>query len=304
MRIPKYLSPTSINLWSRSVEDFYTRYLADTRTPRDSQTQPMAIGASFDAYIKSHLYELLIGKNLKYELRTLFENQVEKHNWDWAWENGKKVFDDYKEAGQIDRLLKEIDGHIGEVRFEFDLQDNIQGVPLLGKPDLFFIHRSSTRVILDWKINGFCASRTTSPAKGYTLLQPGNKIHKKCVLETVNGIEINTFFKLEDVNSQWADQLSIYAFLLGEEIGSEGFIVGLDQIVGPKDKLRFATHRLQISPEYQYNLMELIEQIWQTIQSEYIFQDVSEEESKLKCELLDRIAACPENLEFEACVGL
>ena len=56
MRMPEYLSPTSLNVWKRDQEQFYLQYLAEKRPPREPQTQPMAVGAAFDAYVKSYLY--------------------------------------------------------------------------------------------------------------------------------------------------------------------------------------------------------------------------------------------------------
>ena len=59
MRQPEYLSPTSIGLWQKDRQEFYLYYLADHRPPRIAQNEPMAIGAAFDAYIKSYLHEML-----------------------------------------------------------------------------------------------------------------------------------------------------------------------------------------------------------------------------------------------------
>ena len=56
MRKPEYLSPTSISLHEKDVDEFYSRYLADNKMPRMAQTQPMAIGSAFDAFCKSYLH--------------------------------------------------------------------------------------------------------------------------------------------------------------------------------------------------------------------------------------------------------
>lgn len=85
-----YLSPSAIKLYTQSVEDFYLRYLADHEASYEPQTQAMAIGSSFDAYVKSFLYERLFGKNHnpKYDLVGLFEAQVDERWRTWAWEHG------------------------------------------------------------------------------------------------------------------------------------------------------------------------------------------------------------------------
>lgn len=303
MRTPKYLSPTSVHLFMDSPEDFYIRYLSEVIVPRDPQTQPMSIGSAFDAYCKSYLHEKLFGKGRtkgsRFELDTIFTEQVAKHNRDWAWEHGKFVFEEYKKAGCLADLMLELNQAVGEPRFELSIEDTVEtevgDVPLLGKPDVFFINSEGARVVYDWKVNGYCAARNTSPMKGYIKLKTKtddtyyNSMHKKCVLKMVKGILINDAMCLEDGNKGWADQLCIYSWLLGEPVGSEEVIFGIDQVVGPMNKLRFATHRLQIRPDYHYNLLVLIESIWSAITNNHIFQDLNVDESRARCELLEEM---------------
>ena len=299
MRIPKYLSPTSIKTYVNDTEDFYFKYLCDTRIPREPQTQPMSVGSAFDAFVKSYIFEALFGKghDPRYDRQAIFEEQVEVHNRDWAWIAGEHVFTEYKEAGCLADLMLELNQAVGKPRFEFTLQDvissDIGDIPLLGKPDVFFINSEGARVVYDWKVNGYCSPRTKSPMKGYVKLRSRTggvfypSIHKNCKLLKFKGILINSAMFLEDGSKDWADQLSIYSWLLGEEIGSEEIIFGIDQICGPVDKLRFASHRLRISPEYQYNLFNLVKQVWQVIDSGWIFQNMTREQSDSRCALLD-----------------
>jgi len=302
VRTPEYLSPTSIKKYCDDIQDFYFRYLCDIRIPREPQTQPMSIGSAFDAYVKSYLHTSLFGKghDLRYELGTIFEEQVAEHNRDWAWKHGKIVFEEYKLSGCLADLMLELSQAVGKPRFEFTIQDKISSdvgeIPLLGKPDVFFINSEGARVVYDWKVNGYCSPRLKSPMKGYVKLRSKvdgtyyPEVHKKCVYFNFKGILINSAMFLEDGDKGWADQLSVYSWLLGEEIGSEEIIFGIDQVCGPADRLRFASHRLKISPEYQYNLFALIKQIWTVIESGWIFRSMSEEQSKARCELLDRQA--------------
>jgi hypothetical protein len=299
MRIPAYLSPTSVKLFYEDIELFYQRYLSDNKLERDPQTQPMAIGSAFDAYVKSYLHERLYGKGAdeRYVLRTLFEEQVSEAHWDWAWENGKYVFDLYKDTGCLADLMIELGQAVGPPRFEFSIEGEIEGVPLLGKPDVFFISKSGARVIYDWKVNGYCGKSLTSPMKGYIKLrEPGCsvKIHKDAMVINRNGIDINVNMFLEEGNEGWADQLSIYGWLLGEQIGSEELVVGIDQITGPASRLRFATHRLRVSPEYQYALVDSITRAWDIIISGHIFREMSEEESLRRCSILDQVVTDPD----------
>ncbi len=290
-----YLSPTSVKLFTQDPELFYLRYLAKKRAPRDPQTQPMSIGSSFDAYAKSYLYEKVFGKgtDVRFDLETLFEAQVEEHNRDWAWENGKYVFEQYKKAGCIADLMVELNQAVGPPRFEITVQAEIEGVPLLGKPDVFFINKLGSRVIYDWKVNGYCAKSLKSPMAGYIKLREAGKTtkeHRDCVLLLYKGVYINAATYM---TGDWADQLSIYAWLMGEPVGSEEVVFGIDQICGPKDRLRFATHRLRIRPDYQFHLLDLVKDTWEAIEQDHIFKDLSVEESQERGRLLEA------EMEFE-----
>jgi hypothetical protein len=294
MRLPAYLSPTSVKLFYDDIEDFYCRYLSENKREREPQTQPMAIGSSFDAYVKSYLHNRLYGPiDERYDLRTLFEAQVQEQHWDWAWKEGKYTFDLYKDSGCLADLMVELGQAVGPPRFEFSIEGEIEGVPLLGKPDVFFISKSGARVIYDWKVNGYCSKSLTSPMKGYIKLrEPGCsvKTHKDAMVINRNGIDINVNMFLEEGNGGWADQLSIYGWLLGEPVGSEELVVGIDQITGPASRLRFATHRLRVSPDYQYGLISNITAAWDIILSGHIFRDMTESDSARRAEALDTIS--------------
>jgi hypothetical protein len=262
----------------------------------------MSIGSSFDAYAKSYLHEKLFGKghDPRFELTALFEEQVEVHNRDWAWKHGALVFKQYQEAGCLADLMLELNSAIGDPRFEFDIQDTITtdigDVPLLGKPDIFFINSLGARVVYDWKVNGYCAQRNTSPMKGYVKLRTKKdgswteKSHPSCVATTFKGIMINAAMCLEEGKKDWAGQLAIYSWLLGEEIGSEEMVFGIDQVCGPAIELRFASHRLRISPQFQYDLVDQVKIVWDSIQNKHIFRDMSIDASRERCEMLEMAA--------------
>lgn len=311
MRMPKYLSPTSVHLFYDDLEEFYMRYLSEIKLPRFPQTQPMSIGSAFDAYTKSYLYNSLFGNdgNGRFKLEAIFEEQVAEHNRDWAWEQGRLVFYQYKKSGCLADLMLELNQAIGTPRFEFSIQDTIEtdigGIPLLGKPDVFFINSNGARVVYDWKVNGYCANRITSPMKGYVKLRTRRsdgshydiKQHPRCVATNFRGIMINAAMFLEEGNRSWADQLTIYSWLLGEPIGSEEVIYGIDQVVGPADQLRFASHRLRIKPEHHYHLVDLIKVVWDSIVKGHIFRELTIDESRKRCELLE--ATMSNDLEGE-----
>ena len=106
----------------------------------------------------------------------------------------------------------------------------------------------------------------------------------------VRGMMINLAVNLEDVDKTWADQTTLYAWLMGEDIGGD-FITGIDQIVcKPGDErpsIRVARHRARVSKGYQQQLWQRIVQVWDTIQSGHIFDDMTREESDVRCETLN-----------------
>lgn len=304
MREVKYLSPTSIGLWKKDRTEFYLTYLADKRPPRIPQSCPMAIGAAFDAYIKSYLYGALIGstKGTDFEFERLFENQVEVQNRDWAKKHGAHVFASYRSSGALADLLLELSA-ARDVQFEFKVENRvahsacIDGVPLLGKPDIQFYTKAGERVVHDWKVNGYCGKGTTSPKKGYINLYEtdGNKkgAHKEVVKLTTNGLTINGTHYMEEINEDWATQLAIYSWILGAPVGSK-FVCMIDQIVAKNSGnefpiLKTAIHRNRVSDNYQEALYAQLVIIWTRIQKgpEYIFDDLSHEESAARCAVLD-----------------
>ena len=311
MREPKYLSPTSVGLFYSDRSEFYTQYLADNRPPRRPQTQPMSIGSAFDAYAKAYLHDRIIGDDdPDFYFEKMFEDQVEPHNRDWAREHGKYVFESYRTSGALGDLMLELRTAVGTPRFEFTVEGKvsheacIEGIPLLGKPDIYNQNEAGGHVIRDWKVNGYCSKGNTSPKPGYVMIRDGwkasvspasrgtNSEHKDCDLFMSKGVTLNIGTTLEQIDLQWAGQLAIYAWLLGEPVGGK-FIVGIEQLVcksntnGKYPLIRVATHRLRIDPQWQKDWFAAIAECWRIIQSGHVFDDLSRDESDERCKVLD-----------------
>lgn len=314
MRQPKYLSPTSIGIWQKNRDQFYLYYLCETKTPRDPQTEPMAVGSAFDARVKSWLVERLLGKRPQFEFETLFNAQVESHNRDAALKAGNEVFDAYVKQGALADLLLDLEGCIGEPRFEASLEAPVTmsglfgDVPLLGKPDIYFITKLGARIIFDWKVNGYYSARPISPKPGYVRQRTADprtngRSHDKAMVIAVNGIKVSAMHPLCSVDASWAAQVSIYAWLLGEPIGSQ-FIAAIDQIAVAKDvfdmrEYRIAQHRSVITEAFQVELFKTAHAIWHQIKSGHIFDDRSREESDAHCKMLDEMAEMPTDAAFD-----
>ncbi len=303
MRIPKYLSYSSFSLWEKRPEEFYLRYLCEHRSPRQPQERPAGVGSAFDAITKASLYTALFGSvDPKYSLEALFDAQVEPQNRDWAREEGQYVFDCYKQAGFYQSLLDELLVSNKPPRFEFDVYDTINGVPVLCKPDARWVTPRLVTVIHDWKVNGFCSKSATSPHKSYQICRDGwvgkqsrshNTEHKAFLGRQYEDIIVNTSY-LEVSNPSWADQLSLYGWSMGEEICDEGVVLSVHQVVAkpmkPRPQLRIAQYRACVSSTYQLELANRIKRCWDAVTSGYIFPDLSKEDSEAVCATLDDTA--------------
>lgn len=310
MRIPKYISPTSLSKFEGNREQFYLSYSAPNRPPRYPQTEPMAVGACFDAYVKAYISENLFGEIREgFALKELFELQVEKQHRDWAWDAGDWVFQAYIKSGALADLMLELALAVEEPRFEFKLQnrvsfqEDVEGVEILGKPDLFFKTKDGAHVIFDWKVNGFFSKSGASPKAGFLkirdgwpeALAPASKsnlsMHKDCLPLLVSGLQINTGTFFERVDVSWANQLTMYGWVLKHPVG-EPLIIGIEQIVCKPHSfrqplVRCASHRGYVSQAYQIELFKRISHMWKVIHSGHILTDLSLEEAKVRQQTLD-----------------
>lgn len=304
MRMPKYLSPTSIALFYQSEEEFYLRYLTDKSPPKMPQTDPMAVGSAFDAHVKSYIYEKFYGKkDPAFELETILTAQVEPQNRDKAIEAGRYCFECYTKYGSLADLMLELDQASDNPRMEFKVEGRVthdatvEGVPLSGKPDLYFKTRDGAHVIYDWKVNGYYGNGNTSPKPGYIMVRGDasfNKLnapHKDAQIFRDKGIMLNAAQYLEHINDDWANQLSVYGWLMGEPVGGD-FIVGIDQLVfsnalPAKPKCRIAAQRCRISATYQQQWFAKVSWVWTVLQSNHIFRGLSKEDSLARQTMLD-----------------
>jgi hypothetical protein len=147
-------------------------------------------------------------------------------------------------------------------------------------------------IILDFKVNGFYSKYPVSPHKGYLRIYPGLYQHKDCVQCDHFGMKVNKLYTLNMINEEWASQLSIYSWLCGVDVGSD-WIAGIDQIAcDGKDarppKLRVAQHRTLVDKDFQQSLFNEAADTWEAINSDHIFREMSYEDSKKRCAMLDQ----------------
>lgn len=297
MRAIRYLSPTSIKTWESDRTEFYLRYCAENRPPKIPQTRPMAIGSAFDAFVKNYIVGALRGSVPdQFQIETIFEQQVEPQNRDWALLHGEALFNAYRSSGALADLMIELSHATAEPRFEFEVEARVahtafaDGIPLLGKPDAHCPLAGGGSLTVDWKVNGFCGNSATSPKKGYVKERPSGKSHRDCQLMNLSGIGCNIAHKLDDIDVDWATQLCIYMWVLGSPCPTNG-IVGIEQVACAGQEsaasCRFASHRSRISANFQLTLLSRIATIWDSIQRGHIFTDLTLAESQARGAILD-----------------
>lgn len=307
MRDIKHLSYSSFSLHESQPEEFYLRYLADNRPDRVPQERPASVGSAFDARTKSALHEALFGagSDPAYSYEALFEAQVEEHNRDWAGPNGDYVFECYKQTGFYDELLAALQAASQPPRFEFTVLADVCGVPVLCKPDCRYVSAGGIHVIHDWKVNGYCSNSTTSPHKGYMLCRDGytalkqsrshDTEHKEFLARSHGDMVVNASY-MEASHDEWAAQLSMYGWSLGEKIGDENVVLSVHQTVakpmpgGQMPQLRVAKYQARVSSGYQKDLAARLRRCWNSVTSGHIFPELSREENDAKLETLKDVA--------------
>lgn len=295
MRTPAYLSPSSLATWEKNSEEYYLKHMASTRAPRVPQERPASAGSAFDACAKSSLHAALFGAGAdpKYSYEALFEAQVEPQNRDWAKPEGEYIFEQYKALGAYDALLELLLKADEPPRFEFSVEAVIGGVPFLGKPDCRFV-LAGLHIVHDWKLNGYCSKSAVSPTKGYMFCRPDGKAHKKFVPLEHRGLTIDAGY-LEDCSTDWADQLTLYGWALGEKIGDQEVALSIHQLAckpipDQRPAIRVAEFRARVRDSYQDLLVKRLQKAWHHISTGHVLPNLTPEECKARCALLDKEA--------------
>jgi len=298
---PKFISPSALSIWKENQEQYYCRYLAVEKVNRSPQTKPMSVGGSFDAYVKSWLYQRLFNKKDEFGFDEIFEKQVEQQNRDFAIKAGATCFLAYKQSGALLEIFQLLQKSTN-VRFEFTTTGQVEPetgllfgavrvpdslrsnnpVVLLGKPDLNFDYFQNN-CTLDWKVNGFCSAIGKTPTQGY--VDCAGRMHKECSLEYIKDLPVNRDHNIEIQEPTWATQIATYSWLTGSEVGSE-FIALVDQVACKPGDIRIAKHRCRISKAFQENAYKAYQDLWDYIHSGWIFRNVSKEESEQRCDIL------------------
>ncbi len=145
------------------------------------------------------------------------------------------------------------------------------------------------KLVLDWKVKGYCAKRTTSPTAGYGWIRPEGKMHPGYV----------SGGPMELLSPRYADQGATYFWLLGLTPQSSDAIIRIDELAckpcGEWPTIRvaqfFSNHVGRI---WQENLLREYQECWAAIDAGRIWEGLTDEESASRAALLD-LAETPES---------
>lgn len=311
MREMKHLSYSGFKLFESDPEMFYRRYLAETKGPRDPQNHYMAVGSAFDAFVKVDLHKIFVNDgDERYTLPRMFNDQVEEHGREQAWLDGQDVYKWYKSTGAFADLCKDMEGCVSP-RFEAEITAEVShpkfqgGVPILGKPDVMYVHKVGCRVVHDFKVNGYYSNTPPSAKTGYVKLfissiaKPSQ--HPKCQTRIHKGLLINGGSYFNTNYADWAEQLTMYAWVMGEDVGSD-YVLSVDQLCCNKQTktIKVAKHAGICSPEYQLKLYERLHRAWYACANGHVFLDMPYEASKGRQEAIELEVAAQRPPEFDA----
>jgi hypothetical protein len=131
--------------------------------------------------------------------------------------------------------------------------------------------------------------KTDKPSRSH------GKEHGMFLAMDFRGLTINSGY-LEFCNDEYADQLCLYGWLLGEKVGDENVVLGIEALVskytgeGHPPTLRYARHRGRVKADYQAKLAERVATCWQAITSGHVFTAMTREESDARREVLEEMA--------------
>lgn len=314
MREMKHLSYSGFKLFESDPEMFYRRYLTEVKSPREPQNHYMAVGSAFDAFVKVDLHKKFIDDgDERFTLPRMFNDQVEEHGREQAWLDGQDVHKQYIQCGAFADLCKDMENCVSP-RFEAEITALVThpkfqgGVPILGKPDVMFVHQMGSRVIHDFKVNGYYSNTPPSPKTGYVkLMQHISGVplknppqHPKAQTRIHKGILINGGAYFNTAYADWAEQLSFYAWTMGEEVGSD-YVLSVDQICCNKStkQIKVAKHAGICSPEYQLKLFERLHRAWYACANGHVFLDLPYEVSKGRQEAIELEVAAEQPDDFK-----
>lgn len=255
---PKYISPSTFKLMQQCEYMVWLLKYSGIPFLESPQTKPMAVGSAFDSFVKAEIAYLLgkhkESKNLLAELlKTVSEQHAD------CILVGKKLFEEYNYAGCVRRLMDDglTDIELSSTREIFGQtvagsEKTIGGVPVFCKPDAVI----GTNTPIDWKVNGALSDTGASPKKGYL----------RCYKNGCDqGRHDQYGIPLEDIDKDWAIQLTFYAWVAGKLEGN--LPVAIEQVAVRGAVVQFASFRTYVSDSFAQAVKAQLQDYWERFNS-------------------------------------
>jgi hypothetical protein len=269
----KFIRPSSFNRWAYEHTKWLEEYIVMPRVElymynqlngtnvdavpkefvveRREQTPAMSMGSAFDSLIKGKLVtDLGLGDGESFAAAQ-FAASVDPQNLELVTSECHDLVRRYIDYGCYAQLLEYLRVSDMVPQFEVPLRRDVSNLRIGGTPDIVYdTGVGKVKIIMDWKVTGYFAERTASPHKGYYMIWPKMASHKDMDRRTAHGFEYNGMFCMSKVNEKWANQMTIYSWLSGNEVGGEFYVV-IHQTANRGLDLRVAEHRLTVTTDYQ-----------------------------------------------------
>ena len=276
VKLPSYLSASSLKMIENMPSTFFIDRLSGEERLPEEQGLPASVGSAFDYFIKIYLAQKMewhgtVGGKLENMRNTLYKgmySETERGRFYgksvseilWALnvtnpENkmeaagaGKLIFEAYKKTP-----MSKPDAYVDiEIHSKYTLKHNGTEVPMFGKGDAI-VKAPGGIAPKDWK----CSYGIVSPTKGYkTVWRNGvnSSPHKDYKKDT----------PMELINPDWATQLCIYNWMMGNQIGnvSYGYI---DQAFFKNNEVCIAEYEGVITPDFQHRVADRIVSAWNSL---------------------------------------
>jgi hypothetical protein len=257
-----HISPSSFKQMLACEYESWLLRVSGIPFPRGKQTKPMAVGSSFDSFVKAEIaFALGKHKDSKNLLAELLKN-VDDECRDCI-PVGKKLFDEYKNSGCLRRLLDE-----GLVDIELSFKQDIFGtevagtgkligkVPVFCKPDAVINpYKSPLLTPTDWKVNGALSQTGASPKPGYLHCYRNGfdeGPHDKCGCH------------MEDIDKDWAIQLCFYSWVLNpNDHTGKNLPVAIEQVAVRPNQVSFVSYRTTVSAGFCSWVKTTLEDLWE-----------------------------------------
>lgn len=270
-----YLSPTSFMMWRENPIKFWMAYLAppELKLPRGPQTPPMAVGNVFDTHVKYHLAQST-GQELPVDM---LEKTTEarflgrkaspiKEDQLVLWE-GLRAYHYYRDSPAMRLMLEGVTSV--EVPMEGTRHIDVDGrrVPIWGKPDAELWRRR--RVIMDWKVQGAFNVNRPNPEAGHNY-----QFVQRVVDGEARWIDMGPSHRsiepLEMLSERWAIQCAMYAWMLGEEPGTD-FGVEIHKVVlYSQSEIEILVWRNQVGAHFQKRIAQELALCWSKVEKDEI----------------------------------